>query len=74
MNRCVITNPCKRGAIYKMGGSEKSLIPEFKWHGCGSKQGKAHFNDVPMFLFGNTILLMSVWTRDMVGNPNGSKK
>jgi hypothetical protein len=59
MKRSVITNALCGSSINKMNGSKKSLVLVFQWHRCMSKQGEAHFNDMPMLSFGYTVLL--VW-------------
>ena len=44
------------------------LHPKIKRHGCMSKQSKANINNVTVFTFSGAILLVSMRTRDMMGN------
>jgi hypothetical protein len=60
--RSVKINDFTGKEIDEKGGSEKSFIPEFQWHGCMRKKSKTHFNDVTVFAFSRTILLMGMRT------------
>lgn len=51
-----------RQSIDEISGSEKCLIPEFQWHASMGKERQANFNNVAMFSFSGTVLLVGVWT------------
>ena len=39
-----------------------------------SKKGKAYFNDMTVFAFGRAVLLVCMWTRNMMLNAYASKE
>jgi hypothetical protein len=41
---------------------------------CMSKKSETSFNDVMMLTFSSTVLLMCMWTKDMMGNPKFLEK
>jgi hypothetical protein len=67
-------NNFARKQVNKKGSSEKGFIRKFERHGGISKQGKAHFNDVMVFSFSRTILLMSMRTGHMMSNTRFLKE
>ena len=42
------------------------IIPKMKWDTSMGKQGKTGFDNMPMFSFNCTFLLVSVWARDVM--------
>jgi hypothetical protein len=55
-----------RKEIYEKRGSEEGFIPIFKWHRCICKKSKSNLHNVTMLAFSRPILLVSMWTRDMM--------
>jgi hypothetical protein len=56
--------------IYEKSGSEKSFIPKLERHRSIYKQSNTNFNDMTIFSFSGTILLMSMRARDMMSDTN----
>jgi hypothetical protein len=59
-NRSVKINYFAREKVYEKGGCEEGFILVFKRHRSICKKGKTYFNNVMMFAFSKTILLMSM--------------
>jgi hypothetical protein len=66
-------NNFAREAINQVDSCKKGFIPKLKRHGGISKQGKTYFNNVPMFVFCITILLMCMGSIYMMRNAHFSK-
>jgi hypothetical protein len=41
---------------------------------CMSNKSETSFSDVMMLTFSSTVLLMCMWTKDMMGNPKFLEK
>jgi hypothetical protein len=72
-NRSIKVNDLGWNQVDKESGCEKGFIPKLKRHGGISKQGKTYFNNVPMFVFCITILLMCMGSIYMMRNAHFSK-
>lgn len=46
----------------------------FKGHRGVSKEGEAYFNNMPVFVLGRPILLVGIWTRNMMRYANSLEK
>jgi hypothetical protein len=53
---------------------KKSLIPIFQGHGGVGKKSEAHLHNVMMLALSISILLMSVRTRELMGDANVAEK
>lgn len=60
--------------INQVGDHKKGFIPEFQGHRGMGKQGQSNFDDMAMFAFYTTILLMSIRARNMMRDPNALEK
>jgi hypothetical protein len=60
--------------VNKIGSSKESLISNFEWHGCISKESNACFNIVKMFSFCRAVLLVDVRIGHMISNAKRLEK
>jgi hypothetical protein len=65
----LIIDDTRRQSIDKIDNRNKSLIPKFEWHGCMGEKREANFDNVSMFLFRGSILLVSMRIGNKVLNP-----
>jgi hypothetical protein len=62
-----------RSVINENCSSKKCFIPVLEGHVFMSKKRESHFDNM-MFSFCRPVLLMSVWTRNMMSNVKLSKE
>jgi hypothetical protein len=58
------------GTIYEVDDSKESFVPIFQEHRSMSKESETHLNNVSIFPLSNTILLLSVRTKNLMRDPN----
>jgi hypothetical protein len=68
-NRSFILENFVWQTINEKDSSKKGLVPKFKRHGGMSKKGEANFDNVSMFTFCGSILLVSMRTRYVMCYP-----
>jgi hypothetical protein len=57
-------------AIYEEDGCEESFVPKLQWHRSMGEERQTDFDNMAMFAFGTTILLMGVWTGNLMSNAD----
>jgi hypothetical protein len=60
--------------IDQVSGGEESFILELKRHRCMREKSQTNFNNVTMLALYCTVLLMSMWTRHMIGDVELSEE
>ena len=71
---CNVVNGFARNSIDEIGSGQEGFNPEFEWHGSVREESKAYFNCVMMLPFSGSVLLVCIGARNMMHNPNFSKK
>src|ERR1041384_3469461 len=69
-----IINNTTRQPVDQVCGSEKCFIPKFNWDIGMCKESETSFNNMSVFAFSRSILLMSMWAGNTVSNTKRAKK
>jgi hypothetical protein len=70
LERCNILLGFGRQSVYEIACTKKGFVPNMKWERTLSKEGKANFDDMTVFVFNNIIFLVSVWTCNTMMNTS----
>ena len=72
--RGLVINDSARNMIDEIDCRKERFVPKLQWHVGMRKEGETHIHYVPMFSFSGAVLLVSMWTGNMMSNTKLMEK